>query len=143
MRISRPSSRPSRPTLPLSVRQPGREPWWRLVQSDRLPADFRNSASSNELTQITAGGIFLQQNFSPFASGRTMKNFSDAAFSPEVIEIMTVALEESINTLPHPVSTAHVNLLAESILRTANAGERDVAVLKRIALVELQITPRS
>jgi hypothetical protein len=56
---------------------------------------------------------------------------------------MTAALEESINTLPHPVSTAHVNLLAESILRTANAGERDVAVLKRIALVELQITPRS
>jgi hypothetical protein len=133
----------SRPTLPLSVRQPGREPWRRLVQSDRLPDDFRNSASSNELTQNTASGIFLQQNFSPFASGRAMKNFSDAAFSPEVIEIMTVALEESINTLPHPVSTAHVNLLAESILRTANAGERDVAVLKRIALVELQITPRS
>jgi hypothetical protein len=72
-----------------------------------------------------------------------MKNFSDAAFSPDVIEIMTAALEESINTLPDPVSTAHVNLLAESILRTANAGERDVAVLKRIALVELQITPRS
>jgi hypothetical protein len=72
-----------------------------------------------------------------------MKNFSDAAFSPDVIEIMTAALEESINTLPHPVSSAHVNLIAESILRTANAGERDVAVLKRIALVELQITPRS
>jgi hypothetical protein len=86
---------------------------------------------------------FLQQNFSPFASGGPMKNFSDAAFSPDVIEIMTAALEESINTLPHPVSTTHVDLLAESILRTANAGERDVAVLKRIALVELQITPRS
>jgi hypothetical protein len=73
---------------------------------------------------------------------RPMKNFSDAAFSPEVIEIMTAALEASINTLPDPVSASHVNLLAESILRTAKAGERDVTVLQRIALVELQITPR-
>ena len=72
-----------------------------------------------------------------------MKNFADAAFSPEVIEIMTIALEASIATLPEPVSSAHINRLAESILRTASAGERDAAVLQRIALVELQITPRS
>jgi hypothetical protein len=72
-----------------------------------------------------------------------MKNFADAEFSPEVIEIMIAALESSIGTLPDPVSTAHINLLAESILRTAKIGERDPAVLKRIALVELQITPRS
>jgi hypothetical protein len=72
-----------------------------------------------------------------------MKNFPDAAFSPEVIEVMTAALEASVGTLPEPVTTAHVNLLAESILRTAKTGERDVAVLQRIALLELQITPRS
>ena len=71
-----------------------------------------------------------------------MKNFADAAFSPEMIEIMTAALEASIGTLPEPVSSAHINLLAESILRTAQTGERDAAVLQRIALVELQITPR-
>jgi hypothetical protein len=71
-----------------------------------------------------------------------MKNFADAAFSPEVIEIMTAALEASIGTLPEPVTTAHINMLAESILRTAKTGERDAAVLQRIALVELQITPR-
>jgi hypothetical protein len=71
-----------------------------------------------------------------------MKNFSDVVFDPEVIEIMTAALAESIESLPEPVSTSHVQLLAESILRTANAGERDVAVLRRIALVELQIMPR-
>jgi hypothetical protein len=64
-----------------------------------------------------------------------MKDFSDAAFSPEMIEIMTAALEASIATLPHPVSSAHVNLLAESILRAANAGEQDVAVLQRLALL--------
>ena len=72
-----------------------------------------------------------------------MKDFSDAAFSSEMIEIMTVALEASIATLPHPVSSAHVNLLAESILRAANAGEQDVAVLQRLALIELQIVPGS
>jgi hypothetical protein len=59
-----------------------------------------------------------------------------------MIEIMTAALQASIATLPHPINSAHVNILAESILRTAKAGERDVAVLQRIALVELQILPR-
>ena len=72
-----------------------------------------------------------------------MKNFSDASFSPETIEIMTAALEASIATLPHPLGSAHVNLLAESILRTAKTGERDIAVLQRIALLELQIAPRA
>ncbi|MCA6106430.1 hypothetical protein [Bradyrhizobium cenepequi] len=72
-----------------------------------------------------------------------MKNFSDAAFSPEEIELMTTALDASVASLPDPVHAAHVNLIAESILRTANTGERDVAVLKRIALMELQIAPRA
>lgn len=72
-----------------------------------------------------------------------MKDFSDAEFSPEVIEIMSAALEASVATLSDPVSSAHVTLLAESILRTAKSGERDVAVLQRIALLELQITPRA
>jgi hypothetical protein len=44
--------------------------------------------------------------------------------------------------LPHPVSSTQVNLLAESILRTAQSGERDPAILQRMALLELQITPR-
>jgi hypothetical protein len=71
-----------------------------------------------------------------------MKDFPDGVFSPEVIEVMTAALKECVGALPEPVSTAHVHLLAESILRTANTGERDVAVLRRIALVELRIRPR-
>jgi hypothetical protein len=71
-----------------------------------------------------------------------MKNFPDVAFDPEEIEIMTTALEQSIESLPEPVSASHVQLLAESILRSMKTGERDVAVLSRIALVELQITPR-
>jgi hypothetical protein len=72
-----------------------------------------------------------------------MKNFSDASFTPEVIEAMTAALEASAATLPEPVSSAHVQLLAESILRTAKSGEIDPAILQRIALMELQLAPRS
>ena len=90
------------------------------------------------LTELMRNGA----KFAPRALRLPMKNFADAAFSPEVIEIMSAALEASIGTLPEPVTTAHINLLAESILRTAKTGERDAAVLQRIALVELQITPR-
>ena len=72
-----------------------------------------------------------------------MKNFPDAAFEPEVIEAMTAALDRAVASLPEPVSTSHVNSLAESILRIAKADERDIATLERIALLELQVTPRT
>jgi hypothetical protein len=72
-----------------------------------------------------------------------MKDFSNAAFSPEIIAAMTAALESSIATLPEPVSSTHVNLLAESILRTANAGETNALILQRIALLELRLNPRN
>jgi hypothetical protein len=52
------------------------------------------------------------------------------------------ALEQAVATLPEPVSSAHVTVLAESILRTAKSGVRDLAVLQRMALLELQIAPR-
>jgi hypothetical protein len=71
-----------------------------------------------------------------------MKDFSDAAFAPDTVEVMAKALDASVATLPHPVTSAQVNLLAESILRTAQSGERDPAILQRMALLELQITPR-
>jgi len=71
-----------------------------------------------------------------------MKNFSNAAFSPDAIEAMTSALAQAVATLPEPVASSHVALLAESILRNAKSGERDISVLQRIALPELQITRR-
>lgn len=71
-----------------------------------------------------------------------MKDFSGAAFVPEVVDAMTRALDGSIATLPDPVTSTQVNQLAESILRTAREGERDPAVLQRMALLELQIRPR-
>ncbi len=74
--------------------------------------------------------------------GDVMKDFSNATFVPEMVSAMTEALDASVATLPHPVNSTQVNLLAESILRTAQAGEHDPVVLQRMALLELQITPR-
>ncbi len=71
-----------------------------------------------------------------------MKDFSNASFPPEVIEIMTTAFESAVAALPEPVHSSHITILAESILRTADAGERDAAALERIALMELQIAQR-
>jgi len=72
-----------------------------------------------------------------------MKNFANAEFSPEVIDLMTIALDAAVATLPEPVHSSHVNALAESILRTAGAGERDISNLQRIALMELQLATRN
>ena len=63
------------------------------------------------------------------------------AYSPEVIEIMSAALAAAIESLPEPVSATLVHQLAESILVNAGRGERDIATLVRMALVELRITP--
>lgn len=71
-----------------------------------------------------------------------MKDLSNAAFPPEVIEIMTAAFEAAVATLPEPVHSAHVAIIAESILRTASTGERDAVALERIALMELQLAQR-
>jgi len=67
-----------------------------------------------------------------------MKDFSNAVFAPEVIEIMTTALDAAVATLPEPVHSAHVTIVAESVLRTANTE----AALERIALMQLRLTLR-
>jgi hypothetical protein len=71
-----------------------------------------------------------------------MKDFSNASFPPEMIGIMQEALDAAVATLPEPVSSAHVQSIAETILRTAKDGERDSNTLQRMALIELQISPR-
>ena len=71
-----------------------------------------------------------------------MKDFSNAFFPPETISIMKDALDAAVASLPDPVSSAHVNAIAETILRTAKEGERDPVALQRMALLELQIAPR-
>jgi hypothetical protein len=71
-----------------------------------------------------------------------MKDFSNAAFAPETLGVMKNALDAAVASLPDPVSSSHVQSLAETILRTAKEGERDPATLQRMALMELQISPR-
>jgi hypothetical protein len=71
-----------------------------------------------------------------------MKDFSNASFPPEAISIMKIALDAAVASLPDPVNSAHVQSIAESILRSAKEGERDPAALQRMALIELQITQR-
>lgn len=71
-----------------------------------------------------------------------MKDFSNAAFGPETLIAMQEALDAAIASLPDPVSSASVQSLAETILRTAKEGERDPAVLQRMALLELRISCR-
>jgi hypothetical protein len=71
-----------------------------------------------------------------------MKDFSNASFPPETIGIMKNALDTAVASLPDPVSSAHVQSIAETILRTAKEGERNPATLQRIALMELQIASR-
>jgi hypothetical protein len=71
-----------------------------------------------------------------------MKDFANASFAPETIGIMKTAMDDAIATLPHPVSSANVQSIAETILRTAQEGETDPKTLQRMALLELQISER-
>jgi hypothetical protein len=71
-----------------------------------------------------------------------MKDFSNASFPPETIKLMKIALDAAVASLPEPVNTAHVQALAETILRSTKEGERDPSTLQRMALLELQISPR-
>jgi hypothetical protein len=68
-----------------------------------------------------------------------MKDFSNAAFPPEVISAMDQALQDAVATLPDPVSSMRVQTIAESILRSANEGERNPRVLQTMALMEMQL----
>lgn len=71
-----------------------------------------------------------------------MKDFSNASFPPDTIVIMTLAMESALSALPHPVGSARVQAVAETILRSTKEGERDPAVLARMALLELRVSPR-
>ena len=68
-----------------------------------------------------------------------MKDFSNASFSPEVIQAMQQALDDAVSTLPDPVSSKSVQEIAENILRAAKEGQRDPVVLRVMALIALQL----
>jgi hypothetical protein len=77
------------------------------------------------------------------AGSKAVKDFANASFSPDTIAILQSAMEAAVATLPDPVSSSNVQSIAQSILRSAKEGERDPVALQRLALLELQITPRS
>jgi len=71
-----------------------------------------------------------------------MKNFPHASFPPETIALMTTAMDNALARRPHPVLSVHVKSIAETILRSAQEGERDPLALERMAFLELMISPR-
>ena len=71
-----------------------------------------------------------------------MKDFANASFPPETIAVMKTAMDDAVAALPHPVSSASVQSIAETILRSAKEGETDPKTLERMALLELQISKR-
>ena len=102
------------------------------------PSDRRSSGSCAPTSRLPLGC-----DDAPLDKIETeMKDFSNASFPPDLIGIMQEALDAAVATLPEPVSSAHVQSIAETILRTAKDGERDPNALQRMALIELQISPR-
>jgi hypothetical protein len=71
-----------------------------------------------------------------------MDNFANASFQPDIVALMDTALANAVGKLPHPVSSAHVQAIAQTILRSAKEGERNIVALETMALLELQIGPR-
>jgi hypothetical protein len=77
-----------------------------------------------------------------FSEPERLKDFPHASFAPDTIALMTTAMDSALSKLPHPVGSAHVRSIAETILRSTQEGERDPATLERMALLELMISPR-
>ena len=71
-----------------------------------------------------------------------MDNFANASFQPDTVALMDTALANAVGKLPHPVSSAHVQAIAQTILRSAREGERNIVALETMALLELQLAPR-
>lgn len=69
-------------------------------------------------------------------------NFANASFQPDLVALMDTALASAVGKLPHPVSSAHVQAIAQTILRSADEGERNPVALETMALLELQLVSR-
>lgn len=63
--------------------------------------------------------------------------FQGTSFSPETLDVMTHAFEETVETLPFPVAAGRVQALARHIVEIAAQGERDAERLMARALAAL------
>src|SRR5579872_3364222 len=59
-------------------------------------------------------------------------------YDPETIEAMANALNDAIASLPYPLASRHVQILARSVICQAALGERDVKRLQMQALDALK-----
>jgi hypothetical protein len=66
-------------------------------------------------------------------------NFANASFQPDMVALMDEALANAVEKLPHPASAAKVQAIAQTILRSAKEGERNVLALETMALLELRL----
>jgi hypothetical protein len=125
-----------------------------FISDDRPLSDVNNAAvraeigerlRSQRLVEMPSNLLLLMERLRRRSQAEKylspMKEFSNGSFSPDTIKIMATAMEGAISTLPHPVAAGWTQALAESILRSAKEGERDPAVLARLALLELTISP--
>jgi hypothetical protein len=74
--------------------------------------------------------------------GYRVDDFANASFQPDVVALMDTALAKAVGKLPHPVSSSHVQAIAQTILRSAKEGERNPVALETMALLELQLASR-
>jgi hypothetical protein len=114
-----------------------------LRHNVRLCADQTGSQEKVATNRTSVGKKRSQSGSAYRARFGQMRDFANAAFSPEIIAAMERAMDSAVAALPEPVSSAHVQMIAESILRTAREGETDPDTLARLALLELQIKPRA
>jgi hypothetical protein len=70
-----------------------------------------------------------------------MKGFSNASFPPEAIKLMKIALDAAVASLPEPVSTAHVQAIAETILLGQGGRKISVSIAKNGALGTADSSP--
>jgi hypothetical protein len=70
-----------------------------------------------------------------------MNDFSNASFPPDTLDIMKNARDAAVASLPDPVSSAHVQSIAETILRTAKEGKRDPRRLDAYYFIVWVVSP--
>jgi hypothetical protein len=127
----------NKPSYISSLAEPVRLPLPAFCVKDLLGPERRTHCAVEFLACIASLALLA------LAENKAVKDFGNASFSPDTVAILQSAMEAAVATLPDPVSSSNVQSIAQSILRSAQEGERDPIALQRLALLELQITPRS
>jgi len=135
-------------------RKPLAERFRQIAPRRARPRNPKNRFDKKSVVTTTAAGVtdFTRQLWGNPLPLRVVQHQSNQGWPPFFSlestfyrfgnPVCKQALEGAVSTLPHPVSSSHVKLIAEAILRSAHEGERDPKTLQTMALLELQISPR-